>query len=81
MSVSEAAHGQAVMRQPDDGLTIRQPIPANGHADPKLFSGNTNFETLSTRYQTVAAEPFARQTDIVALERSFGTNDTANVAK
>ncbi len=54
MSVSEAAHGQAVIRQPDDGLTLRQPIPANGHADPKPFSGNTNFETLSARYQTVA---------------------------
>lgn len=168
MSGSEAARGHAVVMQPDDGPSFWQPVPANGHADPKLFPGNTHFETLSMGYQTVAVggrvrehshadqvelqicfkgkghvmvdgarheltpgtacflgydvkheivndgdedlvmmwvitpagledffetigrprganetapEPFARPTDIVALERSLGMNDTVNVTK
>ncbi len=168
MGGSDAARGHAVVMQPDEGPSFWQPVPANGHADPKLFPGNTNFDMLSMGYQTVAVggrvrehshadqvelqicfkgaghvlvdgarhelvpgtacflgydvkheivndgdeelvmmwiiapagledffetigrprgsgetppEPFARPTDVVALERSMGMNDTVDVSK
>jgi len=55
MSTSaEQIRGHAVVMQPEDGPSFWQPVPANGHADPKLFPENTHFDGLSMGYQTVA---------------------------
>ena len=54
MSIDEGVRGHAVVMQPDDGPSFWQPIPANGHADPKLFPENTKFDALSMGYQSVA---------------------------
>jgi quercetin dioxygenase-like cupin family protein len=51
----EAARGHAVVVQPDEGLSYWQPVPANGHADPKLVPAHTRYEGLSMGYQTIAA--------------------------
>jgi quercetin dioxygenase-like cupin family protein len=40
--------------QPDEGPSWWQPVPANGHADPKLTPDITRFEGLSMGYQTIA---------------------------
>jgi quercetin dioxygenase-like cupin family protein len=54
MSSAGSVHGHAVVMQPDDGPSYWQPVPANGHADPKLYPALTRFEGLSMGYQTVA---------------------------
>ena len=54
MKTPETARRHAVVMQPDDGPSYWQPVPANGHADPKLFPVNTRFEGLSMGYQTIA---------------------------
>ena len=46
--------GHAVVMQPGEGPSYWQPVPANGHADPKLFPANTGFDGLSMGFQTVA---------------------------
>jgi hypothetical protein len=37
MSPVETIRGHAVVMQPGDGPSYWQPVPAGGHADPKLF--------------------------------------------
>lgn len=54
MSANQDIRGHAVVVQPDEGQSFWQPVPASGHADPKLIPGNTKFDTLSMGYQTVA---------------------------
>ncbi len=54
MSQADTIKGHAVVMQPGDGPSYWQPVPANGHADPKLFPANTRFEGLSMGFQTVA---------------------------
>ena len=54
MGTTDAARGHAIVMQPDEGPSYWQPIPANGHADPRLFPANTRFETLAMGYQTIA---------------------------
>ena len=51
---SDAVRGHAVVMQPDQGPSWWQPVPANGHADPKLTPDITRFEGLSMGYQTIA---------------------------
>jgi len=46
--------GRAVVVQPGEGPSYWQPVPANGHADPRLMPVNTGFDTLSMGYQTIA---------------------------
>ncbi len=46
--------GRALVMQPDEGPSYWQPVPANGHADPKLVPANTGFAGLSMGFQTVA---------------------------
>ena len=53
--------GRAVVMQPGDGPSYWQPVPANGHADPKLFPGNTGFDGLSMGYQTIAPASRVRE--------------------
>jgi quercetin dioxygenase-like cupin family protein len=40
--------------QPEEGPSYWQPVPANGHADPKLVPATTGFPTLAMGYQTIA---------------------------
>ena len=54
MDAMETARGRAVVMQPDEGRSWWQPVPANGHADPKLVPTDTGFETLSMGYQSIA---------------------------
>jgi quercetin dioxygenase-like cupin family protein len=54
MSTVESARRRAVVVQPDEGPSYWQPVPANGHADPKLTPDKTAFPTLSMGYQTIA---------------------------
>ena len=54
MSQAEAIKGRAVVMQPDEGPSFWQPVPASGHADPKLTPAATRFEALSMGYQTIA---------------------------
>src|SRR5262245_16643778 len=54
MSTTESARGRAVVMQPDTGPSFWQPVPANGHADPKLFPANTGYSGLAMGYQTIA---------------------------
>ena len=53
--------GRAVVMQPGDGPSYWQPVPANGHADPKLYPGNTGFDALSMGYQTIAPASRVRE--------------------
>jgi quercetin dioxygenase-like cupin family protein len=57
----ETSRGRAVVMQPGDGPSYWQPVPANGHADPTLFPGNTGFEGLSMGFQTVAPKCRVRE--------------------
>ena len=61
MSVTETIRGHAVVMQPDEGPSYWQPVPANGHADPKLFPANTRLPTLAMGYQTIAAGSRVRE--------------------
>ena len=54
MSIVESARRRAVVVQPDEGPSYWQPVPANGHADPKLTPDKTAFPPLSMGYQTIA---------------------------
>ena len=54
MRQPQSVRGRAVVVQPDEGLSYWQPVPANGHADPALFPGNTGFDGLSMGFQSVA---------------------------
>ena len=54
MSSADRVRGHAVVMQPSDGPSFWQPVPANGHADPKLVPDNTRFEGLSLGFQTIA---------------------------
>ena len=54
MDPMEIARGRAVVVQPEEGRSWWQPVPANGHADPKLVPSDTGFGPLSMGYQTIA---------------------------
>src|SRR2546427_7663628 len=53
-AMSPAVKGRAVVLQPEEGPSYWQPVPANGHADPRLTPALTGFDTLSMGYQTIA---------------------------
>ena len=57
----DSVRGRAVVMQPGDGPSYWQPVPANGHADPKLYPGNTGFDGLSMGYQTIAPSSRVRE--------------------
>ena len=56
-----AVRGHAVVMQPGSGPSFWQPVPANGHADPKLFPANTGFDGLAMGFQTVAPKCRVRE--------------------
>jgi quercetin dioxygenase-like cupin family protein len=45
---------RAVVVQPDEGPSYWQPVPASGHADPRLTPDRTGFPALAMGYQTIA---------------------------
>jgi quercetin dioxygenase-like cupin family protein len=61
MTPSDAIRGHAVVMQPDDGPSYWQPVPASGHADPRLFPANTRFDGLSMGYQAIAPGGHVRE--------------------
>jgi len=74
MSGSEAFRGHAVVMQPGEGPSFWQPMPANGHAEPKLYPGNTKFDEVSMGYQTIAVGSHVREhshVDQVELQICF----------
>ena len=61
MTTIEAVRGKAIVMQPDDGASYWQPVPANGHADPKLTPAVTGCDRLSMGFQTVAPGSHIRE--------------------
>jgi quercetin dioxygenase-like cupin family protein len=51
---ADRVRGRAVVMQPEDGPSYWQPVPANGHADPKLYPARTGFTGHSMGFQTIA---------------------------
>lgn len=54
MSAIEPTRGVTVVMQPDEGRSFWQPVPANGHADPKLTPADTRYQGASLGFQTIA---------------------------
>jgi quercetin dioxygenase-like cupin family protein len=54
MHTADRVRGHAVVVQPSDGPSYWQPVPASGHADPKLYPDNTRVDILSMGFQTIA---------------------------
>jgi quercetin dioxygenase-like cupin family protein len=61
MSSAEIARRHATVIQPTEGVSFWQPVPANGHADPKLTPANTRYDALSMGYQTIAPKSRVRE--------------------
>src|SRR5438874_5476746 len=61
MSSAETVRGRATVIQPNEGDSFWQPVPANGHADPKLTPANTRYGELSMGYQTIAPRSRVRE--------------------
>ena len=61
LAMSHAIRGRAVVVQPEEGASYWQPVPANGHADPRLTPAVTGFDTLSMGYQTIASGSRVRE--------------------
>ena len=55
------SRGRAIVMQPGDGNSFWQPVPANGHADPKLVPGDTGFDGMSMGFQTIAPNSRVRE--------------------
>ncbi len=82
MSENNNVRGHAVVMQPDDGPSFWQPVPANGHADPKLVQENTGFDQLSMGYQTIAVGGRVREhshADQIELQICFTGRGHVNV--
>ena len=61
MSSTESARRHATVIQPSEGDSFWQPVPANGHADPKLTPANTRYGDVSMGYQTIAPRSRVRE--------------------
>ena len=61
MGDADRIRGHAVVMQPSQGPSYWQPVPARGHADPKLYPANTRFDGLSMGFQTIAPGCCVRQ--------------------
>ena len=80
--IEENCRGHAVVMQPGEGPSWWQPMPANGHADPKLYNGNTGFNALSMGFQTVGVGGRIREHshgDQVELQICFRGKGHVNV--
>src|SRR5207244_4478571 len=58
---ADKVRGKAVVVQPDEGPSYWQPVPANGHADPKLTPDATGFGQVSMGFQHVAPGSHIRE--------------------
>ena len=54
MSQVDQVRGRAVVVQPEEGPSYWQPVPANGHADPKLYPARTGFAGHAMGFQNIA---------------------------
>ena len=70
MSDADRVRGHAVVVQPNDGPSYWQPVPANGHADPKLYPGNTRFDPLSMGFRPSRPEGGCASTPMAARSSS-----------
>ncbi len=61
VSQVDQVRGRAVVMQPEDGPSYWQPVPANGHADPKLYPARTGFAGHSMGFQTIAPSSRVRE--------------------
>ena len=61
VSQVDRVRGHAVVMQPDDGPSYWQPVPANGHADPKLYPARTGFAGQAMGFQTIAPDGRVRE--------------------
>src|SRR4026209_1121630 len=52
-SQTDTVRGRAVVMQPQDGPSYWQPVPANGHADPKLYPARTGFAGPAMGFQSI----------------------------
>ena len=74
MGANETARGRALVMQPGEGRSFWQPMPANGHAEPKLVPGETGFVGLSMGFQTIAPHSRVRahsHADQIELQIGF----------
>lgn len=74
MADTAQSRGRAIVMQPGEGKSFWQPVPANGHADPKLVPADTGFDGLSMGYQTVAPNSRVREhshSDQIELQICF----------
>lgn len=74
MGDTAQGRGRAIVMQPGEGKSFWQPVPANGHADPKLVPADTGFDGLSMGYQTVAPNSRVREhshSDQIELQICF----------
>ena len=60
-TANETVRGHAVVLQPDEGPSYWQPLPANGHVDPRLTPAVTRFDGLALGYQTIAPRSRVRE--------------------
>ncbi len=61
MGDTDKSRGRAVVMQPGEGNSFWQPVPANGHAEPKLIPADTGFDAMSMGFQTVAPKGRVRE--------------------
>jgi quercetin dioxygenase-like cupin family protein len=61
MSDKAQSRGRAIVMQPGEGNSFWQPVPANGHADPKLVPNDTGFDGMSMGFQTIAPNSRVRE--------------------
>ena len=82
ISSTESVRGRATVVQPHEGASFWQPVPANGHADPKLTPASTGYDGLSMGYQTIAPRSRVREHshgDQVELQICFRGRGRVNV--
>jgi quercetin dioxygenase-like cupin family protein len=61
MGDTATSRGRAVVMQPGEGNSFWQPVPANGHAEPKLVAGDTGFDAMSMGFQTIGPNGRVRE--------------------
>lgn len=74
MGDTATSRGRAIVKQPGEGNSFWQPVPASGHADPKLVPLDTGFDGMSMGFQTIAPNGRVREhshSDQIELQICF----------
>ncbi|NQU72680.1 MAG: cupin domain-containing protein [Rhodospirillales bacterium] len=74
MDDTATSRGRAIVKQPGEGNSFWQPVPASGHADPKLVPLDTGFDGMSMGFQTIAPKGRVREhshSDQIELQICF----------